>query len=288
MSTAGATTAVPGSGSGGTTTSVPPIHSEAAVAAYNAAAAEAHAAGADHASAVARATAAAREADAEAEAFRVERRVVIINRLHQILEPFMLRRQVADVEGKLPGKVAHVVKCAMPPAQAAAYRWVARTGTLRLVRWGVFFFFNFEVEVLLFFSAERKKFELQIYNKFNLTLSLSLCSLSLSLSLSHSPPLLSRHQQDPDAPQRAGGSYAAGSEAAAAAASSSLRAARTYAPLNNKAMELRKLCNHYCLSYPHAPDPGWDEVKGSRLPGGASAATWSASAASSRPSTACW
>jgi hypothetical protein len=45
----------------------------------------------------------------------------------------MLRRQVADVEGKLPGKVAHVVKCAMPPAQAAAYRWVARTGTLRLV-----------------------------------------------------------------------------------------------------------------------------------------------------------
>ena len=137
VSTAGATTAVPGSGGGGGgtggTTSGPLIQSEAAVAAYNAAAAEAHAAGLDHASAVARATAAAREADAEAEAFRVERRVVIINRLHQILEPFMLRRQVADVEGKLPGKVAHVVKCAMPPAQAAAYRWVARTGTLRLV-----------------------------------------------------------------------------------------------------------------------------------------------------------
>ena len=143
VSTAGATTAVPGAAGA----AAAPIHSEAAVAAYNAAAAEAHAAGADHATAVARATAAAREADADAEAFRVERRVVVINRLHQILEPFMLRRQVADVEGKLPGKVAHVVKCAMPPAQAAAYRWVARTGTLRLVS-GVFFFFSFEVEVL--------------------------------------------------------------------------------------------------------------------------------------------
>ena len=34
-----------------------------------------------------------------------EKRVVVINRLHQILEPFMLRRQVQDVEGKLPPKV---------------------------------------------------------------------------------------------------------------------------------------------------------------------------------------
>ena len=151
---AGATAAAaaPGGGAGAAAAAAaaPAIHSEVAVAAYNAAAAEAHAAGLDHAAAVARATAAAREADAEAEAFRVERRVVIINRLHQILEPFMLRRQVADVEGKLPAKVAHVVKCAMPPAQAAAYRWVARTGTLRLVSWReggererVFFLFFF-------------------------------------------------------------------------------------------------------------------------------------------------
>ena len=33
-----------------------------------------------------------------------EKRVVVIHRLHQILEPFMLRRQVQDVEGKLPPK----------------------------------------------------------------------------------------------------------------------------------------------------------------------------------------
>ena len=31
--------------------------------------------------------------------------MVVIHRLHQILEPFMLRRQVQDVETKLPEKV---------------------------------------------------------------------------------------------------------------------------------------------------------------------------------------
>jgi SWI/SNF-related matrix-associated actin-dependent regulator of chromatin subfamily A protein 2/4 len=138
--------------------------------------------------------------------YALERRVVVINRLHQvgwgggvgrwgeggrararafpslltppppplpqILEPFMLRRQVADVEAALPPKVAFTLKCGMPPAQAAAYRWVAATGTLRL---------------------------------------------------------------DPDAPRRPG------------------TALRAYAPLNNKAMELRKICNHPALSYP----PEW-------------------------------
>lgn len=250
-STAGATAgAVPGAAA--PSASAPAILSEVAVAAYNAAAAEAHAAGLDHAAAVARATAAAREADAEAEAFRVERRVVIINRLHQILEPFMLRRQVADVEGKLPAKVAHVVKCAMPPAQAAAYRWVARTGTLRLVSWRegererVFFSSSFLFRSRSFFlrsTTGNKKSSLS-------------CSSPFFLSLNN--------LQDPEAPQRAGGSYAAGSAAAAGAAH---RTARAYAPLNNKAMELRKLCNHYCLSYPHAPDPGWDEAKGEQTPG---------------------
>ena len=35
-----------------------------------------------------------------------EKRVIVIHRLHQILEPFMLRRQVQDVEGSLPEKVS--------------------------------------------------------------------------------------------------------------------------------------------------------------------------------------
>lgn len=38
----------------------------------------------------------------------MEKRVVVIHRLHQILEPFMLRRQVQDVEGKLPPKVTSI------------------------------------------------------------------------------------------------------------------------------------------------------------------------------------
>lgn len=36
---------------------------------------------------------------------QTEKRVVVIHRLHQILEPFMLRRQVQDVESRLPEKV---------------------------------------------------------------------------------------------------------------------------------------------------------------------------------------
>lgn len=34
-----------------------------------------------------------------------EKKVIVIHRLHQILEPFMLRRRVEDVEGSLPPKV---------------------------------------------------------------------------------------------------------------------------------------------------------------------------------------
>lgn len=35
-----------------------------------------------------------------------EKKVIIIHRLHQILEPFMLRRRVEDVEGSLPPKAS--------------------------------------------------------------------------------------------------------------------------------------------------------------------------------------
>lgn len=98
-----------------------------------------------------------------------EQRVVVIHRLHQILEPFMLRRQVEDVESKLPPKIAHTVKVAMTPYQAVIYAWVVHTGTLR---------------------------------------------------------------SDPEAP-----------------AVGNMR--RPYVTLNNKCMELRKVCNHPKLSYPY-------------------------------------
>jgi SWI/SNF-related matrix-associated actin-dependent regulator of chromatin subfamily A protein 2/4 len=103
-----------------------------------------------------------------------EKKVIVIHRLHQILEPFMLRRRVEDVEGSLPPKVSVVLKCKMSAFQAAIYDWIKVTGTIRL---------------------------------------------------------------DPeDEAQRVAGN--------------SKRQARAFAPLQNKCMELRKVCNHPCLNYP--------------------------------------
>lgn len=102
-----------------------------------------------------------------------EKRVVVIHRLHQILEPFMLRRQVEDVESKLPRKLAYTIKVPMSAHQSMVYTWVKATGTIRL---------------------------------------------------------------DPEAPR----------------VGSAGRARREYAGLQNKCMELRKLCNHPMLSYPPA------------------------------------
>ncbi|KAL8495204.1 hypothetical protein ACS0TY_019387 [Phlomoides rotata] len=61
-----------------------------------------------------------------------EKKVIIIHRLHQILEPFMLRRRVEDVEGSLPPKVSIVLKCRMSAIQSAVYDWIKATGTLRI------------------------------------------------------------------------------------------------------------------------------------------------------------
>ena len=61
-----------------------------------------------------------------------EKRVVVVHRLHQILEPFMLRRQVEDVESKLPEKTTYTIHCPMSAHQSTTYSWVNATGTLRL------------------------------------------------------------------------------------------------------------------------------------------------------------
>ncbi|CAA6662603.1 unnamed protein product [Spirodela intermedia] len=61
-----------------------------------------------------------------------EKKVIIIHRLHQILEPFMLRRRVEDVEGSLPPKVSIVLKCRMSAMQGAIYDWIKSTGTIRV------------------------------------------------------------------------------------------------------------------------------------------------------------
>ncbi|XP_010507764.1 PREDICTED: ATP-dependent helicase BRM [Camelina sativa] len=61
-----------------------------------------------------------------------EKKVIVIHRLHQILEPFMLRRRVEDVEGSLPAKVSVVLRCRMSAIQSAVYDWIKATGTLRV------------------------------------------------------------------------------------------------------------------------------------------------------------
>ncbi|GAB2271727.1 hypothetical protein Dimus_006558 [Dionaea muscipula] len=107
-----------------------------------------------------------------------EKKVIIIHRLHQILEPFMLRRRVEDVEGSLPPKVSIVLRCKMSAFQGAIYDWVKSTGTIRV-------------------DPEEEKL---------------------------------RVQRNP------------------------LYQSKTYKTLNNRCMELRKICNHPLLSYPYFGD----------------------------------
>lgn len=70
--------------------------------------------------------------NAEDDWLETEKKVIIIHRLHQILEPFMLRRRVEDVEGSLPPKVSIVLRCRMSSIQSAIYDWIKSTGTLRV------------------------------------------------------------------------------------------------------------------------------------------------------------
>lgn len=106
-----------------------------------------------------------------------EKKVIVISRLHQILEPFMLRRLVQDVESKLPPRITVVVHCPFSAFQSMCYDWVRKTATVRVepgTRMGL---------------AAKQNF-------------------------------------------------------------------RGYLPIQNRAMELRKLCNHPSLSYP--PEKGGD------------------------------
>ena len=45
----------------------------------------------------------------------------LVDRLHGVLRPFLLRRLKRDVEKGLPGKQEHVVRCRMSKRQRALY-----------------------------------------------------------------------------------------------------------------------------------------------------------------------
>ncbi|XP_022016554.1 ATP-dependent helicase BRM isoform X2 [Helianthus annuus] len=116
--------------------------------------------------------------NAEDDWLETEKKVIIIHRLHQILEPFMLRRRVEDVEGSLPPKISIILKCKMSAIQGVIYDWIKATGTIRV-------------------DPEDEKRKVQ---------------------------------------------------------KSSMYQAKTFKPLNNKIIELRKTCNHPLLNYPFFND----------------------------------
>ena len=78
---------------------------------------------------------------------KLAKRAVVIQRLHQALEPFMLRRQVEDVEQSLPPKIPHTILCALSSLESVAYRWLSQTSTIRDIRGGSFAINNKAMEL---------------------------------------------------------------------------------------------------------------------------------------------
>ena len=60
-----------------------------------------------------------------------EEKLLVIDRLHTIVRPFMLRREKKDVETQLLDKIERVLRCEMTPAQALMYE-VLGSGTMKL------------------------------------------------------------------------------------------------------------------------------------------------------------
>jgi len=61
-------------------------------------------------------------------AMNEEESLLVINRLHQVLRPFLLRRLKSDVEAQLPDKAEYVVKCELSPMQKLMYRQIQDQG----------------------------------------------------------------------------------------------------------------------------------------------------------------
>lgn len=147
-----------------------------------------------------------------------EKKVIVIHRLHQILEPFMLRRRVEDVEGSLPPKV---ITCSSPTCGICIlqllglYRQLAVIIQIELIV-GTLLICLLLLQVSVVLKCRMSAYQAAIYDWVKSTGTLRL---------------------DPD-------------DEAQRIAGNSKRLARAYAPLQNKCMELRKVCNHPYLNYP--------------------------------------
>lgn len=61
----------------------------------------------------------------------------VVNRLHGILRPFILRRLKKDVETQMPGKFEHIVKCQLSRRQMYLYEeFMARSSTRHALKSG--------------------------------------------------------------------------------------------------------------------------------------------------------
>ncbi|CAM9751517.1 unnamed protein product, partial [Heterosigma akashiwo] len=68
----------------------------------------------------------------EGDVLTQEERLLIINRLHTVLRPFMLRRVKAAVMDQLPEKTEHVVRCEMSGWQKRLYKEIQTQGSASL------------------------------------------------------------------------------------------------------------------------------------------------------------
>ena len=59
-----------------------------------------------------------------------EEQLLIINRLHRVLRPFLLRREKKQVEKELPNKVEHVIKIELSAWQSIVYEQIRKYGLL--------------------------------------------------------------------------------------------------------------------------------------------------------------
>ena len=59
-----------------------------------------------------------------------EQELLIINRLHHILLPFLLRREKREVEKELPSKTEYVIKLQMSEWQKIVYQQIKEQGLL--------------------------------------------------------------------------------------------------------------------------------------------------------------
>jgi SNF2 family DNA or RNA helicase len=64
-----------------------------------------------------------------------EETLLIINRLHKVLRPFLLRRLKQEVEIDLPDKVEHVLICETSAMQKRMYRTIQEGGRVRVAEY---------------------------------------------------------------------------------------------------------------------------------------------------------